>query len=335
MARPTAAKATMTKRFELQLPSALVTILALVLGLAPVAMHSQQTGEQAPPGATRTMPPPPSLPISYGDLIQVTVFDSPELSGALRVNSKGEVVLPIGGAVKVKGLTAADAGTAIAAQLKQTGILLEPHVTVMILEYQTQGVTVTGEVKTPGVYPLLANRSVLDMIAMAGGLNENAGKVATVFHRDNPGDVRQVKLNVSVQTPDSAAEGSLEVLPGDTISVSRSGVIYVLGDVGRPGGFLVEHNDRLSVLQALALAQGANQTAKFSETRLVRKTDSGRIEIDLDLKKILNGDGSDLLMADGDILYVPVSYKKVYSLRAIEAMISVGSQVTIYKSATH
>jgi len=306
---------------------------ALLMACHSVAMLAQQTGETAPGTPARNMPPaPPSLPISFGDLIQVTVFDSPELSGSLRVNSNGEVVLPLGGAVKVKGLTATDAGAAIAAQLKQSGILLEPHVMVMILEYQTQGVTVTGEVKSPGVYPLLANRTVMDMIAMAGGLNENAGKVATVFHRDNPAGVREVKLNVSVQTPASAMEGSVEVLPGDTISVSRSGVIYVLGDVGRPGGFLVEHNDRLSILQALALAQGANQTASYGSTRLMRKTNSGRIEIDLDLKKVLKGDASDFLMADGDILYIPVSNKKIYSMRALEAAIGVGTQVAIYRS---
>ena len=299
-------------------------------------MLAQQASETGATTPTRNMPPPPpSLPISFGDLIQVTVFDSPELSGAMRVNSKGEVVLPLGQAVKVKGLTAADAGAAIAAQLKETGILLEPHVTVLILEYQTQGVTVTGEVRTPGVYPLLANRTVMDMIAMAGGLNENAGKVATVFHRDSPGEVRQVRLNVSVQTPGSATEGSLEVLPGDTISVSRSGVIYILGDVGRPGGFLVEHNDRLSILQAVSLAGGANQSASFGGTRLMRKTEDGRIEIDLDLKKVLNGNASDFLMADGDILYIPISNKKVYTLRALEAMIGVGSQVVIYRSTVH
>lgn len=332
MVPPTAARMTMKNRFSLQASAGLIAIGALLVGLMPVPVLAQQPGEQVSGTPARTQPPaPPSLPISYGDLIEVTVFDSPELSGDLRVNSKGEVVLPVGGTVKVKGLTAAEAGTAIAAQLKEGGIVLEPHVTVMILEYQTQGVTVTGEVKTPGVYPLLANRTVMDMIAMAGGLNENAGKTATVFHRDNPSDVRQVNLNVSVQTPQSAAEGSVEVLPGDTISVSRSGVIYVLGDVGRPGGFLVEHNDRLSVLQALALAQGANQTASLSSTRLVRKTESGRIEIDLDLKKILSGNGSDLLMADGDILYVPLSNTKVYSLRALEAAIGVGTGVAVYR----
>ena len=317
-----------------QVVGAGAVLLAVLLTLVQPAIMAQQPGETAPNAPTRNMPPPPpSLPISFGDLIQVTVFDSPELSGAFRVNSKGEVVLPLGGAVKVKGLTAAEAGTAIAAQLKESGVLLEPHVTVLIVEYQTQGVTVTGEVKSPGVYPLLANRSVLDMIALAGGLNENAGKVATVFHRDSPSDVRQVHLNVSVQTSASASEGSLEVLPGDTISVSRSGVIYVLGDLGRPGGFLVEHNDRLSVLQAIALAGGANQTAKMGDTRLMRKTDDGRIEIDLDLKKVLKGEGSDLLLADGDILYVPVSNKKIYSLRALEAMIGVGTGVAIYRTS--
>jgi len=171
------------------------------------------------------------------------------------------------------------------------------------------------------------------MIALAGGLNENAGKVASVFHRNNPNDVRQVKLNVSVQTPASISESNLDLLPGDTISVSRSGVIYVIGDVGRPGGFLVEHNDRLTVLQALALAQGANQTASLHGTQLMRKTENGRLQYGFDLKKVLKGQSPDVLLADGDILYIPVSYRKVYTLRAIEAMISVGSSVTIYKTA--
>ena len=310
-------------------------VFALLVAYLPASGCAQATNP-APAQSTRPMvPAPPSLPISFGDLIQVTVFGSAELSAPLRVDSKGEVVLPLGGAVRVKGLTAAEAGAAIASQLKEAGILLEPHVGVMIVEYESQGVTVTGEVKSPGVYPLLANRTVLDMIAQAGGLNENSGRIATVVHRDNPNNVRQVRLNVSVQTPSSIAEGNIEVLPGDTISVSRSGVIYVIGDVGRPGGFLVEHNDRLSVLQALALAQGTNQTAAFGATRLMRKIEGGRLQIDLDLKKVLNGKSADLLMADGDILYVPVSYKKVYSLRAIDAAIGVGSGIAVYRAGSH
>jgi polysaccharide biosynthesis/export protein len=305
-------------------------VLACLL-VSPAPMRSQAGDAYAQ--ATRNMiPASPSLPISFGDLIQVNVFDSPELSAALRVNSKGEVELPLGGAVNVRGLTAAEAGAAIAARLKQADILLDPHVTVLIIEYQSQGVTVTGEVRTPGVYPLLGNRTVLDMIALAGGLNENAGRVASVFHRDNSNDIRQVKLNVSVQTPASISDSNFELLPGDTISVSRSGVIYIIGDVGRPGGFLVEHNDRLTVLQALALAQGANQTASLGATQLMRKTESGRLQYGLDLKKVLKGESPDLLLADGDVLYVPVSYKKVYSLRAIEAMIAAGTQIAIFKS---
>lgn len=310
----------------------LIAAAVIAILLVSPASIRPQAGDASAQATHNMIPASPSLPISFGDLIQVNVFDSPELSAALRVNSKGEVELPLGGAVYVRGLTAAEAGTAIAARLKQADILLDPHVTVLIIEYQSQGVTVTGEVRSPGVYPLLGNRTVLDMIALAGGLNENAGKVASVFHRDNPNDIRQVKLNVSVQTPASISDSSFELLPGDTISVSRSGVIYVIGDVGRAGGFLVEHNERLTVLQALALAQGANQTASLGGTQLMRKTESGRLQYGLDLKKILKGEGPDVLLADGDILYVPVSYKKVYSLRALEAMISVGSGIAIYSS---
>ena len=284
------------------------------------------------PRATHNPVASPSLPISFGDLIQVNVFDSPDLSASLRVDSKGDVELPLGGTIKVNGLTAAEASAAIAARLKDAGILLDPHVTVLILEYQSQGVTITGEVRTPGVYPLLGNRTVMDVIAMAGGLNENAGKVASVFHRGSPNEVRQIPLNVSVQTPSSIAASNFDLLPGDTISVSRSGVVYVIGDVGRPGGFLVEHNDRLTVMQALALAQGANQTALLHDARLMHKNGNGEhVVIEFDLKKVLNGNASDILLADGDVLYVPVSNKKVYGLRALEAMIGVGTGFAIYR----
>lgn len=229
----------------------LCLILFSLTSLGLACAQSSVSGTAASP--RQSLPPaPPSLPISYGDLIEVTVFDSPDLTRTLRVNQVGEVELPLGGSLRVKGLTAAEAGRAIAARFKERNILLDPHVSVMIVEYQSQGVTVTGEVRAPGVYPLLTNRTVMDMIALAGGLNENAGKIASVFHRDNPTAVRQVRLNVSVQTTASIKEQDFELLPGDTISVSRSGVIYIVGDVGRPGGFLVEHNDRLSVLQAVS-----------------------------------------------------------------------------------
>jgi len=313
-------------------------LVAAAFCLSSLLLASAHVGAQAPATLTQSsrnqmpLPASPSLPISFGDLIQVSVFDSPDLSGPLRVDSKGNVELPLGGSIKVIGLTAGEAGTAIATQLKNSGILLEPHVTVAIIEYQSQGVTITGEVRTPGVYPLLGNRTVLDMIAMAGGLNENAGKVASVFHRGNPADVRQVPLNVSVQTPESIEASNFKLLPGDTISVSRSGVVYVIGDVGRPGGFLVEHNDRLSVLQALALAQGANQTAALSNARLMRKDHEGQhVMIEFSLKNVLNGKASDPLLSDGDVLYVPLSNKKLYTLRGIEAAIGAASGIAVYR----
>lgn len=317
--------------------AAAVCGLSLILSAAATAqtqtssMPAQATSAREGRNQVQ-MPASPSLPISFGDLIQVNVFDSPDLSGPFRVDSKGNLELPLGGTIKVSGLTAAEAGNAIAARLKEAGILLDPHVTVSIVEYQSQGVTITGEVRSPGVYPLLGNRTVLDMIAMAGGLNENAGKVASVFHRGDPSHVRQVPLNVAVQTPESIAESNFELLPGDTISVSRSGVVYVIGDVGRPGGFLVEHNDRLSVLQALALAQGANQTASLNDARLMRKDSAGQhIMIEFNLKKVLNGKASDPLLADGDVLYVPLSNRKLYTLRGIEAAIGAASGIAVYR----
>ena len=147
-----------------------------------------------------------------------------------------------------------------------------------------KGVTVLGEVKNPGVYPLLGAHGLLDLISAAGGVTSSAGKDVTVTHRDDPDHPAIVKIE---SKPGSTAAFKVDVRPGDTIMVSHAGIVYVVGDVGKPGGFLIDNNDRLTVLQALALAQGTNRTASLNHAKLIRKTEAGREEVPVPLKKIL------------------------------------------------
>jgi polysaccharide export outer membrane protein len=272
-----------------------------------------------------------SLQISLGDLLEISVFDTPELSSRLRVNNRGDILLPLAGYVHVQGMTAPEAAQAVAMKLVSTNIMLKPQVSVFIAEYATQGVTMAGEIRSPGVYPLLGPRTLLDMVTMAGGLGENASKVISIIHRNDTSKVITVRMNVSVQTPETIAAESYPIQPGDTIFVARSGVVYIVGDLKTPGGYLVEHNERLTLLDAVALGGGPTSTSKLGDARLIRRTEHGREELQVDLKKILYGQGPDMLLQDGDILFVPVSQRKIYTLQAINAVIGAATQYALYR----
>jgi polysaccharide biosynthesis/export protein len=268
----------------------------------------------------------PAMRLDSGDLLEVATFDTPELSGKFRVDSRGEIWLPIGGAVKLKGLTAEQAAAAIQRLYRDRDILKNPHVRVLVLEYATQGVSVLGEVKTPGIYPLAGRHGVLDFISMAGGLTTNASKSVGITHRAPPWDTLTVNL---ASAHGDELQNDVEVQPGDRIVVLRAGVVYVMGDVGKPGGYLIEGKQTMTVIQALALAQGVNRTAKANGS-LIRNLSGGRIETQLALNKILANQLPDPKLQDGDIVYVPVSGAKEWTSKGVSAALQMAVGMVIY-----
>lgn len=305
----------------------LIFLVMGVLGSLPsFAQNGLPSGSAAPSVGASFLPVAYPLQISAGDLLDVNVFDTPELSSKLRVDARGEVALPVAGELSVSGMTAGQAGHAIEARFRQADVLKEPHVIVTVLEYSTQGVTVYGEVKNPGVYPLLGAHGVLDLISAAGGVTPNAGKAVTVTHREDPN--HPVIVNIESK-PGSTAAFNVDVRPGDIITVSRAGIVYVLGDVGKPGGFLIENNDRLTVMQAIALAQGTNRTASLNHAKLIRKTETGLEEMPVPLGKMLANKTPDEPLADGDILFVPVSSAK-HTLVVAESILPAAAAAAVY-----
>jgi polysaccharide export outer membrane protein len=306
--------------------SVLSLCLLILTGVFPAwaqnALPVSSTSTEAPSGSSAH-----ALQISAGDLLDLNVFDTPELSTKLRVDEHGNVSLPLAGVLSVSGMTAEQARLAIEAHLRQTDVLKDPHVSVTVLEYATQGVTVVGEVKNPGVYPLLGSHGILDLISAAGGVTPNAGKAVTVTHRADPDHPVIVKVE---SKPGSTAAFKVDISPGDTIMVSHAGIVYVVGDVGKPGGFLIENNDRLTVLQAVALAQGTNKTAALNQAKLIRKTETGREEMPVPLKKILSNNASDETLADGDILFIPTSQAKNAAYRGMETALQMATGVVVY-----
>jgi polysaccharide biosynthesis/export protein len=276
----------------------------------------------------------PTTEVSNGDLLDIVIFDTPELSGRFRVNLKGDILLPLAGTLHVAGLTVAEITDAVAQRYKDAKILVDPEVTVFVAEFTHRTITITGEVRAPGVYSIAAPRTLTDTLAMAGGLNDAASRTVSIVHAASPKDIIHVTLNVGAQTPESIEEGHMEILPGDSIYVARSGVVYLVGELLRPGGYQVEHNNRLTLLEAVALAGGLTHIAKASESRLIRRSPTGREELKVDLQKVLYGGGPDMLLTDGDIVFVPTSFVKLYGQQVISAVIGTATTYGIYRLAT-
>lgn len=265
-------------------------------------------------------------PIGCGDLVQMTILDTPELSGTFRVSNDGEAFLPLIGSIRLAGLKVEDAQALIRKRFIDGGYLRDPEVTLYLAEYATQGVSVVGEVKKPGIYPVFGSHRLLDYIAMAEGLTPLGGMTATITPRDRGSSARQVRL-----TRNAGEESNPEIFPGDTIAVEKVGIVYVVGDVGRPGGFPLNHEERLTLLQALALAEGVNHTAAEKAAKLIRSSKAGRKEIPINLKKVLAGKAPDPNLEDEDIVFIPTSLGKSAARRGLEAAVQAAVGVTIYR----
>jgi len=266
-------------------------------------------------------------PIGAGDLVEMSVFDTPELSGKLRVNNTGDIILPLVGTIHVAGMKANDVQNLIRQKFIDGGFLKDPQVTVFVTEYATQGVSVLGEVKSPNIYPAFGAHNLMDYISLAGGLTPLAGTNITITRAAHPDNPEHVKISAS------AAPKPLnnpEILPGDSIFVEKTGLIYVIGEVGRPGGFPMDHDDHLTILQALALAQGTTYTAKKGSTKILRTTPQGHEEIPVDLKKILASKATDAPLQDNDILFVPGSAGRA-TLKNMESLLPIAASATIYR----
>lgn len=306
------------------------SVCALVLAVfcaGPVNAQSAQS--YTPPSSVPDMSQVSRPTISAGDVLDVEVFDAPEMSlQAARVSTSGKVNLPVLGTVEVAGLSPAAAAVQIEDELKKSGLMVEPHVTVLVVEYAMLGATILGEIHAPGVYPTAADRRLLDMIALAGGLSSSAGKVVTIAHRSDPSHPRAVVLVPNAQ--ELGAQQNPVIEPGDTVVVGRAGIIYVLGAVNRPGGFLIDNNEHVSLMQALSLAGGWDKMASLSKAQLIRTVPQGREEMKVDLKHVLKGEQADVKVENGDILYLPISFGKTVGYRGIDAVIAAAQTSVVY-----
>jgi len=270
----------------------------------------------------------PELLIGAGDLLEVSLYGMPDFKTDVRVNSGGEISLPMLGTVAVGGLSIEQAQALIERKLSQKGLFNDPHVTVFEKEYATQGISVLGEVQKPGIYSLLGSRKLYDALSAAGGTTPKAGRYVLITRRNDP--EHPVRVPLLTGTPESM-ENNVAVEPGDTVVVSKAGVVYVVGDVRQPGGFVMENGNDISVLKAIALAQGTNPNAALNAAKLIRKTPEGPKDVALSLKKMLAAKAPDLQLQPDDVVFIPGSAGKSAAKRGAEAILQMATGVAIWR----
>jgi polysaccharide biosynthesis/export protein len=295
---------------------------------APAVWNDSTVQTGAPSSGPKQLSLPINEPLGPGDIVAVSEFHTPEFRTVARVAEDGTLSLPLVGDVQVTGMEDRAAARAIETALVKSGMLLHPQVTVIVTEYVGLDVSVLGEVVRPGVYPFAAHHRLLDLISAASGLAPDAGDLVTITHRSDGKTPYAVALNPTAGNSTAACDPELE--PGDTVQVSRAGLVYVVGDVMRPGGFPVDPAQRLTVVQALTLAWGPTQNGALTKALLIREQPGGRTITSLNLKRLLRGEDPDLPIQARDILFVPDSASKNLWNRTMESVVQSAAGVSIY-----
>jgi polysaccharide biosynthesis/export protein len=244
-----------------------------------------------------------ALLIGPGDEMDVSVYGAPDLSGHTRVNGDGNISMPMIGYAHVAGLTSDEAEKVIEARLRGSKVMTDPQVSVFVKEYNNSQISVAGEVKNPGSYSALGPHRLFDILQMAGGPTDKAANKVVVTHRDADDSTT---LAIS-KDPTEMAKSNIELQPGDTVIVPRAGIVYVLGEVTRPGGYVLNSTGGITVLQVVAAAGGPSRLASVGGTRLLRHTANGYHEEHVDLKRLLRGKAPDVTVRNDDILFIPSS----------------------------
>jgi polysaccharide export outer membrane protein len=301
------------------------------MGLAQVAAP-QATGRPLPPAAGAPSVQQESLLIGPGDVLHVQVVEAPEMEQHVRVTDNGMIPLVGAGDVKVGGMTVAAAETAIHDHLISTHYMNHPQVVVTVEQYATETVSVVGEVSRPGAYPITTPRTALDVLSFAGGITNVADRNILIQRHGSKDEA--VAYFVS-NDPKQAVASQVMVNPGDTVIVPRAGIVYILGDVNRPGGFAMSNNqDHMTLLQALSLAGGVQHSAKQGHARLIRVAEGTSHAQELNLGEIQKGKRPNPTLYAGDILYVPFSWAKNFVTSGAPGIAASASSAMVYAAPT-
>lgn len=270
-----------------------------------------------------------------GDLIKIDVFDVPDLSPQVRIDPGGRIALPlIPEPIQASGLTPEQLATKVSELLQARGLVSHPQVSVLIVERNSHPITVIGAVAHPLVYQTLRPASLLEVLSAAGGLADSAGNTVTITRPRPDGTTEQTTVNLHELIDQGNPKANVMLYGGEVVSVPRAGIVYVVGAVDRPGGFVLQNEgQRLTVLKALALAGGTKEGARLEQAVIIHREGSSNQETAVDIKKILARKAPDVPLEANDILFVPDRAGRRALARVGEAALSMITGITVLRAA--
>jgi polysaccharide export outer membrane protein len=271
------------------------------------------------------------LKLQPGYLLQMDIYNVPEMSAELRIDTQGAITIPLVGPVHVAGETFPQAQDAIRSALIDKEILKNPQVTLNILQFSSTNISVLGEVQSPGRIQLLAPEPLGDVIALAGGETIAAADDIEIEHHSGDGEVLTTRHVKYVQGEDSAVLRSVTVEPGDTVLVHRAGIIYVVGAVNRPGGYLMVNSGSLNVIQAISLAEGTTIQASTRWAVVVRRQGDGFVQFKVPISKMETGAAAPIQLQLNDTLFIPLSTWKAVLVNGSNVL-SAATSASIYRA---
>jgi polysaccharide export outer membrane protein len=314
--------------------------------VAAFAQSATVAPPNAPKIAAQTTRPAPVTPvdnsgdslISPDDVLEVYVLDVPELSRQYRVSPTGKIVVPLlPDALSAAGLTPEQFSDALAKQLRDSGLVTNPHIVVTIVSSRLKSVAITGAVKMPQIYPVFGKTTLLDVLSQAQGLADDASNVAIVS-RGSAGEqaTGQTAQSVDIKRllQGANSKDNVDIYPGDRVTVPRAGIVYVVGAVNKPGGFMITTSNGMTVLQALAMAQDATLNSVKSKAVIIRpdaKATEGHEQLPVNLNLVLAGKQPDIVMAADDILYIPESASKRAFRNIGQAALQAATLAVVYR----
>jgi polysaccharide biosynthesis/export protein len=279
------------------------------------------------------------------DQLQISAPELTDLaSKPVRVDGEGDIYVPLAGRVHVAGMTVRQAQEELDKVLST--YIRQPEVIVDVAEVRSQPVSILGAVNSPGVHQVQGHKTLLEMLALAGGVRQDAGYSIRITrelewgcipvpnaHLDSSGQFSVAEIDLKGIMDAKAPQNNIQIFPNDVISVPKAEMVYVIGEVRRSGGFVLGEHQSMSVLQALSLAEGLNPGADAKHAKILRlKPDADkREEIRVNLKEALNGKKADVALQGEDILFIPGSTGKKAALRTMEAAIQAGTGVAIWR----
>jgi polysaccharide export outer membrane protein len=328
--------------------------------------------------------------IGSNDILDITVFDAPELNRSVRVTSGGEISLPLLGPLRAAGLTARELEMSLEVRLRRE-FMKDPHVGVFVSTVESHPISVVGAVHKPGVFQVRGPRSLLEMISMADGVTDDAGDKVLIergaglhpevlaaqaaaasgplpadprsasegnsgdaknsgdatpsgasaapaavpssgpvpAEADASDDVVEVHLDGLVQSGER--KYNVTVFPGDIVKVTRAGIIYAVGEVHKPGGFVMKNNEPMTILRVVALAEGLTSVAAKSQARILRTDENGkRVEVPVNLGKVFSGKEPDQVLKASDIVFVPNSPAKGMFAKGTDAAVWAVTDLVVF-----